>query len=277
MLKTFLYKELTELSHLQEVVQLQIQTWGEETLSSVPQLVAAIHNGGSVIGVFDQDRVIGFCYGFPGVSENMAKPYLVSHMMAVDPEFRNQKLGERLKFKQREWALKKGYEKIVWTFDPLEIRNGYLNTTKLGGYVQTYISSYYGEMNDKLNKGIPTDRFLLEWDLHSPSVVAASQGVPNSKSHWENYPVYLTYTFAGELPVPGNLVEEARNEKGLLIPIPKQIQEIKRQSQEKASDWRMSVRHAMKSLLTNGYMVRGVLQDDDIGFYVLELEEGEGQ
>ncbi|MCS0789830.1 hypothetical protein NX021_16970 [Cytobacillus firmus] len=69
MLRMFLYKDLTELSQLQEAVNLQIQTWGEEVLSSIPQLVAAIHNGGSVIGVIDGNQVIGFCYGFPGVSE----------------------------------------------------------------------------------------------------------------------------------------------------------------------------------------------------------------
>jgi predicted GNAT superfamily acetyltransferase len=273
MLRTFQFKELTGVDQLQQVVDLQIQTWGVEVISSIPQLVAAIHNGGCVIGALDEERVIGFCYGFPGVGPIAEKPYLVSHMMAVLPEYRNQKLGEKLKFAQREWALGHGYEKMIWTFDPLEIRNGYLNLVKLGGYVKTYIKSYYGEMNDKLNKGMPSDRFLVEWDLNSSTVAAASEGIKKMEERWGQVPFFLTYKVEGGLPVPTDLVDITESENMVLIPIPKNMQEIKGKDPKIAAEWRMRIRSATSLLLEKGYVVRGVRLDEGMGYYVLERTE----
>jgi predicted GNAT superfamily acetyltransferase len=269
MLQTYLFKEIKELHHLQEAVKLQMETWGKEVISSLPQLVASIHNGGCVIGVFEDEHLIGFCYGFPGISETHPKPYLVSHMMAIHPDYRNQKLGEKLKFKQREWALNKGFDRMIWTFDPLEIKNGYLNLTKLGGHVKTYIKSYYGEMNDKLNKGTPSDRFLLEWELQSPVVMEASKGKKNTSPRWNNYPLYLDFSLNREIPHPGS-IREVSNEIGVLVPVPKQIQRLKNTSPETAFNWRMEIRNAASKLLSNDYFLRGALLDTEIGYYVFE-------
>lgn len=269
MQKTLQFKELTELSDIQEVVNLQLQTWGEEVLSSLPQLVAASRHGGSVIGVFDHNKVIGFCYGFPGISKLSQNPYLVSHMMAIHPDYRNQKLGEQLKFCQREWALLNGYEKIIWTFDPLELRNGYLNVTKLGGCVRTYIQSYYGQMEDKLNKGIPSDRFLLEWNLNSSTVRNAVKGEKNIKEHWQGYDLFLDYSMRNDIPVPleNNIM---KIKKGILVPVPKEIQQIKAVSFDITFAWRIAVRNATQHLFEQGFSVKGVLIRDNMGFYVFE-------
>jgi predicted GNAT superfamily acetyltransferase len=269
MLQTYLFKEIKELHHLQEAVKLQMETWGKEVISSLPQLVASIHNGGCVIGVFEDEHLIGFCYGFPGISETHPKPYLVSHMMAIHPDYRNQKLGEKLKFKQREWALNKGFDRMIWTFDPLEIKNGYLNLTKLGGHVKTYIKSYYGEMNDKLNKGTPSDRFLLEWELQSPVVIEASKGIKNTSPHWSNYPLYLNFSLNREIPLAGS-IKEVSNESGVLVPVPKQIQRLKKISPETAINWRMEIRNAVNRLLSSDYILRGALLDTELGYYVFE-------
>jgi len=40
-------------------------------------------------------------------------------------------LGRRIKLFQREEAMTRGFELIEWTFDPLEIKNAYLNIEKL--------------------------------------------------------------------------------------------------------------------------------------------------
>lgn len=47
----------------------------------------------------------------------------------------------------------------MWTYDPLETVNGYLNLSKLGGVCTQYIENCYGEMPDILNAGLPSDRF----------------------------------------------------------------------------------------------------------------------
>ncbi|WP_099355242.1 GNAT family N-acetyltransferase [Fredinandcohnia onubensis] len=263
------YKHITEVDQLQQIVNLQKEIWGDGVISSVPQLVAAIHNGGSVIGVLNDNQVIGFCYGFPGFENINERPYLVSHMMGVTNGYRNQRLGEILKFKQREWALKKGYEKIIWTFDPLEIKNGYLNLTKLGGMVGKYIKSYYGNMDDRINKGIPSDRLLLEWNLQSSVVIEASKGSKNSHPHWSNYPLYYAYSSVGKVSIPDQkYCTDVKNE--VLIPIPKNVQQIKAENPTIALQWRMKVRESMTHLFSEQYIIIGVLIDEHMGYYVLE-------
>ena len=73
----------------------------------------------------------------------------------------------RLKEVQKETAREMGYDLITWTFDPLESRNAYLNLTKLRAVCDTYVENCYGEINDGLNNGLPTDRFKVEWWIDS--------------------------------------------------------------------------------------------------------------
>ena len=53
-------------------------------------------------------------------------------MLAVKESYRNTGLGRRIKLFQREDAIAHGYELMEWTFDPLEIKNAYLNLERLG-------------------------------------------------------------------------------------------------------------------------------------------------
>ena len=66
--------------------------------------------GGQVIGAFDRsgasDSLVGFAMALPGISQG--QPYLHSHMLAVNPDYRNQGIGRRLKLFQREEALARG-------------------------------------------------------------------------------------------------------------------------------------------------------------------------
>ncbi len=52
--------------------------------------------------------------------------YLHSHMLAVRKQYRNAG-WRRIKLFQREDALARGFDLMEWTFDPLEIKKGYLN------------------------------------------------------------------------------------------------------------------------------------------------------
>jgi len=70
--------------------------------------------------------------------------YLYSHMLAVKAEHRNAGLGRRLKLFQREDALARNFELMEWTFDPLEIKNAYLNLEKLGAIARRYNVNQYG-------------------------------------------------------------------------------------------------------------------------------------
>ena len=71
---------------------------------------------------------------------------------------------------QREDALARGIELIEWTFDPLEIKNAYLNVEKLGAISRRYNINQYGITSSPLQGGLPSDRLIAEWWLKSKRV-----------------------------------------------------------------------------------------------------------
>ena len=59
------------------------------------------------------------------------------------------------KLLQREDALGRGIELIEWTFDPLEIKNAYLNIEKLGATSRRYNINQYGITSSPRRVGFP--------------------------------------------------------------------------------------------------------------------------
>ncbi|WP_420236327.1 GNAT family N-acetyltransferase [Telmatobacter bradus] len=181
-------------AELEACVQLQIATWGYDASDVVPRKAFLVvqKSGGQVLGAFDREiaasaeggdahRLVGFAFALAGVkSVPGAAPmaYLHSHMLAVRPEYRNQGLGARLKQAQRVEALGRGIRHMEWTFDPLEIKNAYLNICKLGAIVRRYKPNFYGSSTSHLQAGLPTDRLVAEWAMDSERVEAALVGQP---------------------------------------------------------------------------------------------------
>jgi predicted GNAT superfamily acetyltransferase len=102
--------------------------------------------------------------------------YLYSHMLAVRKDHRNAGLGQHLKLFQREDALARGFELMEWTFDPLEIKNAYLNIERLGAIARRYNVNQYGITSSPLQGGLPTDRLVAEWWLKSKRVESVLRG-----------------------------------------------------------------------------------------------------
>ena len=83
----------------------------------------------------------------------------------------------RLKWHQRRWALERGLTTITWTYDPLIARNSFFNLTRLGARPESYFVDFYGVMDDGPNRGQPTDRMQVRWDLTAASTVDAERAV----------------------------------------------------------------------------------------------------
>jgi predicted GNAT superfamily acetyltransferase len=151
-------------------VALQKEVWNFTDAELVPlrMFVVADKVGGQVMGAFDGDVMVGFALSVPGTRTGHV--YLHSHMLAVRKDHRNGGLGRRLKLMQREDALARGIELIEWTFDPLEIKNAYLNIEKLGAIVRRYNINQYGITSSPLQGGLPSDRLIAEWWLRSKRV-----------------------------------------------------------------------------------------------------------
>ena len=182
-------------------VALQKEVWNFSDAELVPlrMFVVADKVGGQVMGAFDGDAMVGFALSVPGTRTGHV--YLHSHMLAVKKDHRNSGLGRRLKLMQREDALARGIELIEWTFDPLEIKNAYLNIEKLGAIVRRYNINQYGITSSPLQGGLPSDRLIAEWWLKSKRVemlltagnkpaakVASSIEVPAQIYDWKAAP-----------------------------------------------------------------------------------------
>ena len=158
------------LEEFRQCMDLQREVWGFEDADLIPlrMFVVADKVGGQVLGAFDGKRMAGFLLAVPGVRGGHS--YIHSHMMGVLAEYRNLGLGRRLKLLQREEALSRGIELVEWTFDPLEIKNAFLNIEKLGAVVRRYTINQYGTTSSRLHGGLPTDRLVAEWWLKSRRV-----------------------------------------------------------------------------------------------------------
>ena len=182
---------------LEACVQLQIATWGYDDTDVIPRktFLVAQTIGGQVIGAFEKakpraqageadpaESLVGFVFSLPGVKSTLGLPqaYLHSHMLAVKEGYRNRGLGRQLKVEQRREALSRGIRQMEWTFDPLEIKNAFLNIHRLGVIVRSYRPDFYGVSSSRLQGGLPTDRLVAEWRLDSRRVRSILSGNPVS-------------------------------------------------------------------------------------------------
>ena len=176
---------------LEACVRTQIETWGYDASDVIPRkaFLVAQKIGGQVIGAFDAElgstapgegaeAMVGFAMSLPGMKTGNGEPraYLHSHMLAVLEGYRNRGLGARLKLEQRREALSRGIRLMEWTFDPLEIKNAFLNIHKLGAIARGYRADFYGVSSSRLQGGLPTDRLVAEWHLDSPHVQGILEG-----------------------------------------------------------------------------------------------------
>jgi predicted GNAT superfamily acetyltransferase len=191
---------LTAHAEFQDAVRLQQQIWGFEEIELLPVrlFVVALKVGGQVFGAFDGQRMIGFCLAIPGLKPGGlkagGKSYLHSHMLGVLPEYRDAKVGKRLKLAQRDEALSRGIDLIEWTFDPLEVKNAFFNMERLGAIVRRYVFNQYGTTTSRLHGGLPTDRCIAEWWIGSPRAEAIIAGRP-----FERNPIEIRIAIPAEI------------------------------------------------------------------------------
>jgi predicted GNAT superfamily acetyltransferase len=173
------------MDELEACVELQVKTWGYNDGDVIPRrmFIVAQRIGGQVVGAFAGQEMVGFAMSLPGVKpgkEAGAQPfaYLHSHMLAVRSEYRNAGIGRKLKLFQRDDAVGRGIRLMEWTFDPLEIKNAFLNIHRLGVVVRSYTPNFYGVSSSRLQGGLPTDRLHAEWWMDSGRVKAILDGSP---------------------------------------------------------------------------------------------------
>ena len=271
----FSIRDFEQLSDYNACEQLQMEVWSFPPSEAVPamHLVALHHFGGVCIGAFDGDRMVGFVCGFTAIVRGSVFHH--SHMLAVLSEYREEGLGEKLKWAQRERVRRQGLALINWTFDPLQAPNANLNINRLRAIARKYRVNLYGESDSPLHGGIPTDRFEAEWSLESQSVIDAECGDYPDWTGWEGLPrVNPTVSSAsGLLTTSGEELRLDLEEPIVLVEIPRTITDVMSKDKELALDWRLTTRRIFQVLFERGYVVRAVHRKGASAFYRLEAEE----
>ena len=204
---------------LEACFALQKEVWGFADVDMVPVRLFNVAQkiGGQVLGAFDGKELIGFALGIPGMRNG--RSYMHSHMLAVRSSFRNSGVGRRLKLFQREDALARGVELMEWTFDPLEIKNAFLNIEKLGAITRRYNVNQYGMVSSVLQAGLPTDRLVAEWWLKSKRVerLLAEDALPEYEVQERVTVPAQIYEWKANAAQRGNAVAVQERNRDLLV------------------------------------------------------------
>lgn len=243
-------RTLTDLSELDDARSVFDRVWpsvGGSTQVQANLMRALVHAGGYASAAYRDGQPVAAALAILGRhQEGGWQVHLHSHMAAVLEPYRDQQIGAALKLHQRAWALEHDIGTIVWTFDPLVRRNAVLNLVKLGVDVEGYEVNFYGDMDDAINAGDPSDRLFAWWRLTSERAIAAARG-------------HLDRLDPVELIVSGRDVIE--------VELPDDIVGLRLHDPDQAAQWRLAVRAALTAAFANDYRVIGA---SGSGGYVLE-------
>ncbi|HLY26804.1 MAG TPA: hypothetical protein VKQ72_10725, partial [Aggregatilineales bacterium] len=144
------------------------------------------------------------------------------------------------------------------------------------------VNLYGDNMPDSLNRGLPSDRFEIEWWLKSARVADCARG----EAHQLSRPALLAggaqMANVAALRPDGALfptdADLSLDGETVLVEIPAEFQAIKAADMALAHEWRMHTRELFQGYFERGYVVDGFISDREDGyrrnFYVLTLQEG---
>jgi chorismate synthase len=270
-------RDIDGAAEVRAVEALQKEVWGMPDLDVVPftQLVAARAAGGTLVGAFDGETLVGFAYGF--VAHERGRLAHHSHMLAVLPAYRNLNLGHKLKLAQRERVVAQGCTLMSWTFDPLQSPNAHFNFNKLGVVSDRYLVNFYGEEAASFLHRNGTDRLWVTWPLAGCRTLAGP-GAPAAAPEPEGV-TPLVQLGLDDSPLrsrPAAALARAQ----VLIEIPGEIGALERRGGGLANAWREATRWAFTEAFAAGYLVTGFARPDGgarrAGAYRLERGKAPG-
>lgn len=252
-----------------EEVQRTVWHFPDREIIPLNELVVMQKNGGHVFGAFEKGKMIAFCFGVPGFKDGHVYHY--SRMLGVMPGYQDSGLGYTLKLKQRDYVLQQKIDLVVWTFDPLQSRNAYLNIEKLGCVIREYSVNIYPGSGSQFNAGLESDRFTPEWWIASRRVKDRIAG-KRKPYDLESYAPSLE-TKVGDWREPVAVKTTLRDRK-VSVEIPDDIDALKKADLPLAQRWREATREAFLAWFRKGYVVCGFASVPEIGrrrsFYLLE-------
>lgn len=258
-------REFASLDEYQACVAFQELTWGDGFSERVPGAILHVGQeiGGVSAGAFEPTgRMVGFVFGLTGIRDGRLVHW--SDMLAVLPEYRNRHLGERLKHYQADRVRALGVHTMLWTFDPLVARNAHFNINRLRAFPVEYRPNMYGSnTGSTLHGSLPTDRFIVGWDLDRAPGLPPGSDAP---APGDDALPLLDPVDASGMPH----VAAGGEAPTVRVQVPIDSHGIQSSSAELAAAWRYTVRDVLVPLMASGYRVSRFVrrQGDALPYYV---------
>jgi predicted GNAT superfamily acetyltransferase len=236
----------------------QLLAWGlseESYVVPIATMAGAQLHGGLVLGAFLPDgRAVGLSFAFLGRIGGRVGLY--SQLLGVIPGYQDQGVGSRLKQAQRDFARAEGWDVIAWAFDPLQAGNARFNLHKLGARGTRYVEDMYGQRTDALNRGVPTDRLIVEWEttpcerrddgFRDGSFLVGGETDP--ELHWEVLD---------------------RQAPEILVQVPSDVTRLRSEGPDLAERWRRAVRDGFLAAFAAGYHAVDFVRVGPVDAYLL--------
>jgi predicted GNAT superfamily acetyltransferase len=217
-------------------------------------LIGLGRNSGMVVGAYGDGELVGFALSFLARQDD-GRLYQYSQTAAVLPGWQGRGVGRAMKFGQRAAALEAGIDLIRWTFDPVRSVNAHFNLDVLGAAATSLTRDFYGSMAPPDDRGEPTDRFVVDWELLSPAVAARAVARPAGPT-CERAPARVR---------PGELMETADS---ALLGVPADWPRFRRSSPEAAAPLRDQIVGQAQQLLDAGLIAVSCTRlDQDTAVY----------
>jgi predicted GNAT superfamily acetyltransferase len=247
---------------LETCVTLQRAVWGLSDLQIVAagHLASTVHAGGLLhLAETADTQPVAFAYAFPAIRGGVA--HLHSDMLGVLPRYQDRGIGGRLKWAQRDDALRAGVSLITWSFDPLQARHANLNLHRVGATAMEFLEDF-------------SDRLLVYWNLRSARVAAlAEKREKNVIVPAPSLPRINDVKWQAGWPVSSEPTLGLKAPE-LLLEIPPDWNVLAAAAPRVAEDWQKRVKRAFQSYLAQGYIGADFVLTEDGGrrrpFYILK-------
>lgn len=268
------------LADYKSCVDIQREVWHFEDIDLYPigMLIAADHCGGIALGAYNSiGEMIGFVYSILAMENGVLAQH--SLLLAVRQAYRNFNVAYKLKLAQRKECLKRKIRTITWTIDPMQPLNAYFALGKLGATAHSYVEDFCGESTSVLHRGLPTDRFMVRWDIESGAVEQRVEtGSPRHdlRKELKKYKVINRLEDAAPGMTVSSPLKLSSADDRLLFEIPYNLPEIKNRDLGIALEWQGKLRQAFRNYFGKDYAATDFWVAEEEGhlraFYFLQKE-----
>lgn len=275
-------RPITTPAHAQAAAALQHMFTGE-TLS--PDFMLAVHhNGGLLIGAFNEDTLLGLAFGVISLIPSRdridpvaaARLKLYLHTLVVTPTRQGQGLGRQLLVGARDYAMRLGLRLITWALDPLSSCPAWLSIGKMGGISSGYLTGS-GNPGGLLALA-PSDSLEVEWWVTNNRVqrrTTRPRTALDLTAFLEGGGVVVNATSLDETQQAApksSFLDDSGNI--ILVEIPHDFSRLQAHAWPLVTAWRAHARAVLQHYFSKGYFITdfvrhhtGILPERD--FYVL--------